>query len=115
MNTDKLFAETMIAEYAPVKTRKVIALRKLDRWIKRPAVLISYVFGVIMTALLIAGIAVFVMKSGTTSTVAGVILSVVGFVGITVNNMLHNYILDKVKEKNAVDIIVLSEQIIEDE
>lgn len=31
MNTDKIYAEAIANEYAPKKTSKVIALKKLDR------------------------------------------------------------------------------------
>ena len=37
MNTDKIYAEQIANEYAPKKTSKVVALKKLDQKAKRPA------------------------------------------------------------------------------
>ncbi|MCD8161774.1 MAG: hypothetical protein LUE61_11620 [Clostridiales bacterium] len=47
MNTDKLYAESLASEYAPKDTSKVIALKKLDRKAKLPAVVFAYVFGIV--------------------------------------------------------------------
>ena len=47
MNTDKIYAEQLVNEYAPKDTSKVVALRKLDARAKRPATIFTYTFGII--------------------------------------------------------------------
>lgn len=54
MNTDKLYAEQLVNEYAPKDTSKVVALRKLDAKAKLPATVFVYTFGIITA--LIAGV-----------------------------------------------------------
>ncbi len=36
MNTDKIYAEKIASEYASKTTRKIKALIRLDKWIKKP-------------------------------------------------------------------------------
>ena len=47
MNTDKIIAEKIASEYAPKKTSKVVALKKLDRKAKQTAEIFAYTFGII--------------------------------------------------------------------
>ena len=50
MNTDKAFAEKIAADYAPKKTSKVVALRKLDQKAKlTPTVFASWSWDVSVT------------------------------------------------------------------
>ena len=44
MNTDKIYAESIAKEYAPKKSSKINALRKLDRKAKMPATVFGYTF-----------------------------------------------------------------------
>ena len=54
MNTDKIYAEALVNEYAPKETSKVLALKKLDRKAKLPANVFAYTFGIVTA--LIAGV-----------------------------------------------------------
>ena len=47
MNTDKIIAEQIASEYAPKKTSKVVALKKLDKKAKQGAQIFSLAFGII--------------------------------------------------------------------
>lgn len=47
MNTDKIYAEQLANEYAPKKTSKVVALRKLDAKAKLPATVFTYTLGIV--------------------------------------------------------------------
>ena len=47
MNTDKIYAESIVNEYAPKDTSKVVALKKLDTKAKAPANIFGYTFGII--------------------------------------------------------------------
>jgi len=108
MNTDKIFAEALAAEYAPKRERKVIALRKLDRYAKRPAVIFAYVFGVMMTLLFGVGV-VLVAKD----ILWGMAFAVVGIWGMTVNYPIYEKLLNKAKQRYAFDIVELAKDICE--
>ncbi|MCD7788967.1 MAG: hypothetical protein LUH55_00060, partial [Bacteroides thetaiotaomicron] len=85
MNTDKIYAESLANEYAPKDTSKVVALRKLDRKAKRPAVIFSYTFGVIGALVAGFGMCLSMQVIGPQSTAAmaaGIIVGVIGFVAM---------------------------------
>ncbi len=46
MNTDKIYAEAVANEYSVKASRKVVALQKLDRWVKRPARIAAVAVGI---------------------------------------------------------------------
>ena len=88
MNTDKIYAEQLMNEYAPKDTSKVVALRKLDARAKRPATIFTYTFGII--AALVTGVGMClsmrVIGSGTTAMfVIGVIIGIVGLFCMGIN------------------------------
>lgn len=115
MNTDKLYAEALANEYAPKDTSKVIALRKLDRKAKLPAVIFTYTFGIV--AALVAGIGMCfsmnVLGSGEYM-IPGIITGLVGFVGMGVNYPIYRKLLEQGKQKYAFEIIQMAKDISEE-
>lgn len=116
MNTDKIYAEQLVNEYAPKETSKVVALRKLDRRAKLPANIFAYTFGVVIS--LVAGtgmcLSMKVIGDGTMPTVAwGIVIGVVGFIGMGINYAVYKRILEKGKQKYAFEIIQLAKEISE--
>ena len=106
MNTDKIYAEMLAAEYAPKTECRVIALRKLDRYAKRPAVIVAYVFGVIMT--LHFGAGMFLISK---EFLIGIALAAVGTLGMALNYPLYEILLNKAKQRYAFDIVELAKDI----
>ena len=118
MNTDKIYAEQIANEYAPKKTSKVVALKKLDRKAKRPAEIFTYTFGVICSLILGTGMSLCmgVIGGGTPlSMVIGVIVGVLGLVGCGVNYPIYKKMIAKGKEKYGSDIIRLAKEITEEQ
>ncbi len=116
MNTDRIFAEAIANEYAPKNTSKVVALKKLDRKAKSKAEIFTYSFGVVMSLILGVGmcLAMNVIGSGTTlSTVAGIIIGVVGIIGVSVNYPIYKKLLASGKQKYAYEIMQLAKEISE--
>ena len=116
MNTDKIFAEQLVNEYAPKDTPKVVALRKLDARAKLPATIFTYTFGII--AALVTGVGMCfsmnVIGSGTTTMfVLGVIVGIVGLAGMGINYPIYKKMLAKGKQKYAYEIIELAKEISE--
>ena len=117
MNTDKVYAERIASEYAPKETRKVVALKKLDRKAKMPANVFAYVFGVVMTLLLGVGMCLtmnVIGGGGALFMVLGVIIGVIGIVGVSINYLIYKKILNKSMEKYSADIIALAKEIEEE-
>jgi len=114
MNTDKTYAEKIASEYAPKETRKVVALKKLDSRAKRPANVFAYTFGIVTALLLGVGmcLSMNVIGDGSTFfTVLGIVAGVIGIVGVSVNYVIYNRILENSKKKYSSDIIALANQI----
>ena len=117
MNTDKIFAEAIANEYAPKKTSKVIALKKLDRKAKLKASIFTYTFGMLMTLVLGVGmcLSMGVLGNGSSNTlIAGVIVGLLGLVGAGVNYPIYRKLLEKGKNKYAFEIVQLAKEISEE-
>lgn len=108
MNTDKIYAEMLAAEYAPKTERRVIALRKLDRYAKRPAVIFVYVLGELMILHLGAGM--FLISKNF---LFGIALAIVGILGMALNYPLYEILLNKAKRRYAFEIVELAKDICE--
>ena len=116
MNTDKIYAEQLVNEYAPKDTSKVVALRKLDARAKRPATIFTYTFGII--AALVTGVGMClsmrVIGNGTTAMfVLGVIIGIIGLFCMGINYPIYKKLLAQGKQKYAFEIMELAKEISE--
>ena len=117
MNTDKIYAEQIANEYAPKKTSKVVALRKLDQKAKRPAEIFTYTFGIIFSLVLGTGMSLCmgVIGGGSVlSMVIGIIVGLIGIAGCGVNYPIYKKMIEKGKQKYGSDIIRLAKEIAEE-
>lgn len=118
MNTDKIYAESIANEYAIKDTRKVVALKKLDKKAKLPATIFTYTFGIIAALVLGVGMCLCMGQIGdksTASMIIGVIVGVVGMIGCAVNYPIYKKMLEKGKQKYAADILSIAKEISEEE
>ena len=113
MNTDKIYAQTIAEEYAPKRSSKVVALRKLDRKAKSTANIFAYTFGIIMALVFGAGMCLAMGVIGS-SVAAGIVIGVVGIAGICVNYPIYKKLLEKGKSKYAFEIMQLAGEISEE-
>ena len=99
MNTDKIYAESIVNEYSIKDDSKVIALKKLDR----KATIFVYTFGLI--AALIAGLGICLSMK-----VIGnhMILGIIGFVLMGLNYPIYKRLLERGKQKYAFEIVELA-------
>lgn len=114
MNTDKIYAQSIANEYSPKNTSKVLALKKLDRKAKTPAVVFAYSFGILMSLVLGAGMCLSMGVIGTNishSTAVGIVIGIIGLVGVGVNYPVYKKLLENGKEKYAYEIISLAKEI----
>lgn len=117
MNTDKIYAEKIASEYAPKKTSKIVALKKLDRLAKRKAEIFAYTFGIISSLIMGTGMSFAMGVIGGndfTSILVGIIVGLVGIAGVSVNYPIYKFLLNKGKNKYGSDIIRLAKEITEE-
>ncbi len=114
MNTDKAFAEKLAADYAPKKTSKVVALRKLDQKAKLGPTVFAYSFGVVSTLLLGVGMCLSLKVIGDGSlwqNIVGYVVGSLGILGVAINYPIFKRLLARQKQKYASDIIALANEI----
>ena len=115
MNTDKILAEAIAKDYAPKDNSKIVALKKLDRKAKLPAIVFAYSFGIISSLVVGIGmcLAMQVIGSGMSTMIMGIIIGIIGFIGCGVNYPIYKKKLEAGKAKYAYEIVELARQISE--
>lgn len=114
MNTDKIYAEQLANEYAPKKTSKVVALRKLDAKAKLPATVFTYTLGIVSALVLGVGMCLSMNVIGDGSTammIVGIAVGILGMAGMGANFPIYRKILARGKQKYAYEIIELAREI----
>lgn len=118
MNTDKIYAEAIANEYAPKKTSKVVALKKLDRKAKSKANIFVYTFGIIASLVFGVGMCLSMKVIGDGSTVmtaVGVAVGILGLIGVGVNYPIYKKLLENGKKQYAAEIMQLAKEISEED
>lgn len=110
MNTDRIYAESIVKEYAPKDRSKIIALRKLDAKAKRPATVFTYTFGIISTLVFGTGMCLAMQVIGD-NILLGVIIGIVGILGCGLNYPIYAKMLERRKKKYAFEILELAREI----
>lgn len=115
MNTDKIIAESIAKDYAPRESSKIVALKKLDKKAKLPAVIFTYSWGIVSALVLGTGmcLAMQVIGSGLAGMVVGIVVGIIGILGCGVNYPIYKKMLAKGKAKYAYEIVELARQISE--
>lgn len=117
MNTDKIYAEQLANEYAPQKTSKVVALRKLDAKAKLPATVFTYTLGIVSALVFGGGMCLSMKVIGDGSMammIAGIAVGIIGMAGMDANFPIYRKILARGKQKYAYEIIELAREISEE-
>lgn len=117
MNTDKTYAEQLANEYAPKKTSKVVALRKLDAKAKLPATVFTYTLGIVSALVFGVGMCLSMNVIGDGSTammIVGIAVGILGMAGMGANFPIYRKILARGKQKYAYEIIELAREISEE-
>ncbi len=117
MNTDKIYAESIVNEYSIKDTSKVIALKKLDKKAKMPSTVTAYSLGISSALVLGLGmcLSMQVIGNGTSAFIAGIVIGILGIVGCSINYPLFKVIRKKGMDKYANDIMLLAKSISEAE
>lgn len=117
MNTDKIYAEQLANEYAPKKTSKVVALRKLDAKAKLPATVFTYTLGIVSALVFGGGMCLSMKVIGDGSMammIAGIAVGILGMAGMDADFPIYRKTLARGKQKYAYEIIELAREISEE-
>ena len=112
MNTDKILAEAIAKDYAPRKSSKIVALKKLDNKAKLPSTIFTYTFGIVFALIFGTGMCMALGQIGG-GMVLGIIIGIVGMLGCAVNYPIYKKMLEKGKKKYAFEIVQLAKEISE--
>ncbi len=112
MNTDRILAESIAKDYAPKENSKIVALKKLDKKAKLPAIIFGYTFGIVSALVFGTGMS-FAMGVIGSSMPLGIGIGIVGLIGCGVNYPIFRRMLEKGKAKYAYEIVELAREITE--
>ncbi len=116
MDTNKIYAERLASEYAIKDNSKIVALKKLDKKAKLPAIITAYIIGIISTLILGVGMCLSMKVIGNGSNtmfILGIIIGIIGIFGVSINYPIYSKILNAGKKKYAFEIIELAKEISE--
>ena len=116
MNTDKIYAESLVNEYSKKATSKVVALRKLDKKAKAPSNIFAYTFGIVFALIFGLGMCLGMNVIGGTFgfMVLGIIIGIIGMIGMGINYPIYKRLREKGKKKYAFEIMQLAKEIAEE-
>lgn len=116
MNTDKIYAESLVNEYSKKATSKVVALRKLDKKAKAPSNIFAYTFGIVFALIFGLGMCLGMNVIGGTTDlmVLGIIIGIIGMIGMAINFPVYKRLKEKGKKKYAFEIMQLAKEIAEE-
>ncbi len=115
MNTDKIYAEVVANEYSVKASRKVVALQKLDRWVKLPAKIAAVAVGITSLLLNTLGLTLIsdiFFSADTDYKLLGIALYAIGLIGMAVSPIIYKKVLICRKRENAFDVVELAKEII---
>lgn len=116
MNTDKIYALSVLNEYSFKTSSKVVALQKLDKWVKYPAKIVAVTFGLVSMILNCIGLAILIeifCFADIGQKLVGSILYIFGLIGMALTYFVYIQVLKYRKKQNAFDVIELAKEVIE--
>lgn len=115
-NDKNFLVEKIRTQYTEKEHTELDALKELDRKVKRPANLFSYIFGSLSAIIMGAGMSLVMTDIGATigihqPMVPGIAVGVVGLALMIVNYPVYKNLLHARRKKYADEIIALSDKI----
>lgn len=116
MNTDKIYAESILKDYVVKTDSKVGMLKRLDQKVKRPVNIFAYTFGIISTLIFGTGLCLSMKVIGDTTFwfIFGIFIGVIGLVLMSINYLIYKKLLKNRKKKYSFEILTLAKEIIEE-
>ena len=116
---EKNIAESIRKDYVAKEHTQLDTLQALDKKVKKPVKIFSYVFGTLSAMIMGSGMSLVMTNIGSIVGIAdpmftGIIIGVIGLVLAILNYPLHNHLLKSRKKKYANEIIALTDKLIQD-
>ncbi len=117
-NDQRFAAQKIRAQYMEKQSSELDELRALDQKVKRPAIVFSYVFGILGAIVLGIGMSLAMTDLAQTIGVTGnpmLLGSIIGDVGLVmalINYPIYAAIVKSRKKKYAPEILALSDKIV---
>lgn len=111
MNDKTTIVNKIKDSYCEKRATKLDELKSLDKKVKRPAKIFTYIFGAVGALILGTGMC-FAMKVLGDIMAIGIVIGAVGIIMTLINYPIYKQILKKRKRKYATKILKLSEEII---
>ncbi|MBQ8817700.1 MAG: dihydropteridine reductase [Clostridia bacterium] len=115
-NDKDFIVQKIRTQYTEKQTTELDELRELDAKVKRPANVFAYVFGSISAIIMGCGMSLIMTDIGAilgiaSTMIPGVIIGSLGLIMALINYPIYNGILSSRKKKYSVEILKLSEKI----
>ena len=115
-NDQQFMAQKIRTQYMEKESTELDALRELDAWVKRPANVFAYVFGIISAVIMGAGMSLVMTDIGATLGIAsamiiGIVIGTIGLGMAILTYPMYKGIMNSRKEKYGAEILKLSDKI----
>lgn len=102
----------ILSSYKLREETKLEKLKRLDKSTKNPARIFAYIFGIIGSLVLGTGMCFAMQVLTQLSIVTGIVIGLIGVLIVAINYPLYKKLLRHAKNKNAKEIINLSNEIL---
>ena len=117
-NDQQFMAQKIRAQYMEKSFSALDELRELDRKVKNPINICSYVFGIISAIIMGAGMSLIMtdiaekIGLGADPMTLGIVLGVIGMIMALANYPIYKAVMKNRRERYAPEIVALSDKII---
>lgn len=111
-NQEKRYLEKVVAKYQEPEETKLEELKKLDKKVKKPVLIFTYVFGVISSLILGFGMCIAMEVILPNYLWLGIVVGVVGILCCVSNYFIYKKILVHRKAKFSNQILNLSQELL---
>lgn len=109
---DKMYLEKLIKNYQDKETTKLDELKQLDKKVKKPVLVFTYVFGIVGSLVLGLGMCLGMKVLSNDHMILGIIIGIIGILMVSFNYAIYNKLLNRRRNKYSKRIIELSEEIL---
>lgn len=111
MDSEK-YAQKLIKQYSKYKPTKLDELKALDKKVKRPARVTSYILGIVGALILGVGMCCAMDIFGKSFFALGIVVGIIGIAIVSINYFVYKKILNYRKDKYSQEIITKSNELL---
>lgn len=114
-NDQRFIAQKIRTQYTEKENTELDELRRLDAKVKRPANIFAYVFGSIGSLVLGGGMCLAMEVVGEGMMIPGIVIGILGILMVSFNYSIYKTILNSRKKKYSMQILSLSERLMNEQ